>query len=245
MLKQALIGSLTIILLGSCSSLKQLQFSDNKQKESQTNGATGKKEVKFLEGIDVNVESGPLSKDGQKPVEKKKPDNMIFASNNSPTENTNIERSSSLQLKYSLLLNTEVEQIRNVKIFEFIDNWYGTRYRLGGTTKTGIDCSAFSQLFFSTIYGISLPRTSKEQYYMSEKISRSHLQQGDLIFFNTRGGVSHVGIYLQNNKFVHAATSGGVMISDFFDPYWHSRFIGVGRMSLARKSTGESGVVSN
>lgn len=245
MLKQALIGSFTIILLGSCSALKQLQFSDNKPKESQTNGATGKKEVKFLEGIDVNVESGPLSKDGQKPGEKKKPDNMIFASNNSAAENTNIEKSSSLQVKYSLLLNTEVEQIRNVQMFEFIDNWYGARYRLGGTTKSGIDCSAFSQLFFSTIYGISLPRTSKEQYYKSEKISRSHLQEGDLIFFNTRGGVSHVGIYLQNNKFVHAATSSGVMISDFFDPYWHSRFIGVGRMNLTRKSIVESGVVSN
>ena len=245
MLKLALIGSFIIILLGSCSALKQLPFSDNKQQESQTNSTTGKKEVKFLEDINVNVESGPLSNEGQKPGEKKKPDNLIFANNNSASESPNIEKSSSLQLKYSLLLNTEIEQIRNVKMFEFIDNWYGTRYRLGGTTKTGIDCSAFSQLFFSTVYGISLPRTSKEQYYKSEKISRSHLQEGDLIFFNTRGGVSHVGIYLQNNKFVHAATSGGVMISDFFDPYWHSKFIGVGRMNLARKSTGESGVVSN
>ena len=243
MLKQALIGTFTIILLGSCSALKQLQFSDNKQ-GSQTESATGKNEVKFLEDINVNVESGPMAKDGQKPGEKKNPD-LVFANNNSVSESPFIEKSLSLQLRYSLLLNTEVEKISNIKMFEFIDNWYGTRYRLGGTTKNGIDCSAFSQLFFSTVYGISLPRTSKEQYYKSQKISRSHLQEGDLVFFNTRGGVSHVGIYLQNNKFVHAATSGGVMISDFYDPYWHSRFIGVGRMNLARKSIGESGVVSN
>ena len=242
MLKQALIGSFLIILLGSCSALKQLQFSDNKH-VSQTQGATGKNQVKFLDDINVNVESGPLE-NYQKPGEKKNP-GLHFANNNSVSVSSNIEKSTSLQLRYSLLLNTEVEKISNMKMFEFIDNWYGTRYRLGGTTKNGIDCSAFSQLFFSTVYGISLPRTSKEQYYKSEKISRSHLQEGDLVFFNTRGGVSHVGIYLQNNKFVHAATSSGVMISDFYDPYWHSRFIGVGRMNLAQKPIGESGVVSN
>lgn len=243
MLKQALIGSFIIILLGSCSALKQFQFTDNKP-GSQSPVTTGNNEVKFLEDIEVNVESGTLTKETWKTGEKKKPD-LVFANNNSESENPYIEKISSLQLRYSLLLNTEVEKIHNIKMFEFIDNWYGTRYRLGGTTKNGIDCSAFSQLFFSTVYGINLPRTSKEQYYKSQKISRSHLQEGDLIFFNTRGGVSHVGIYLQNNKFVHAATSNGVMISDFFDPYWHSRFIGVGRMNLARKSTGESGVVSN
>jgi lipoprotein Spr len=56
------------------------------------------------------------------------------------------------------------------------------------------------------------------------------LREGDLLFYNTRGGISHVGIYLQNNKFVHAASSGGVMISDIFDPYWMKRFMGVGRV---------------
>lgn len=242
MLKQALIGIFIIVLLGSCSALKQFQFSENK--ESQTPGATGKNEVKFLEDINVNVEPGPLTKEGQKDAEKKKKDNPVFTNNN-PASGSLIENSSSLQLRYSLLLNTEVEKISNIKMFEFIDNWYGTRYRLGGTTKSGIDCSAFSQLFFSTIYGISLPRTSKEQYYKSEKISRSHLEEGDLIFFNTRGGVSHVGIYLQNNKFVHAATSNGVTISDFYDPYWRSRFIGVGRIRQVRKFNAGSGVASN
>jgi murein DD-endopeptidase / murein LD-carboxypeptidase len=56
------------------------------------------------------------------------------------------------------------------------------------------------------------------------------LKEGDLLFYNTRGGISHVGIYLQNNKFVHAASSEGVMISDIFDPYWMKRFMGVGRV---------------
>jgi lipoprotein Spr len=62
------------------------------------------------------------------------------------------------------------------------------------------------------------------------RISRTELKEGDLIFFNTRGGISHVGVYLQNNKFVHASTSGGVVISDIFDEYWARKFVGVGRL---------------
>ncbi|TAL43619.1 MAG: NlpC/P60 family protein, partial [Chitinophagaceae bacterium] len=82
-----------------------------------------------------------------------------------------------------------------------------------------------------SVYGISLARTARDQYRNSSRISRTHLQQGDLLFFNTRGGVSHVGVYLQNNKFVHASTSGGVTISDLYDPYWLRRFVGVGRLN--------------
>jgi len=127
-------------------------------------------------------------------------------------------------------MDIEVESVRNVKMFEYIDKWYGTKYRMGGTTKKGIDCSAFVQAVFNSVYGIDLPRTAKEQYQNSSRISRTQLKEGDLLFYNTRGGISHVGIYLQNNKFVHAASSEGVMISDIFDPYWMKRFMGVGRV---------------
>jgi lipoprotein Spr len=74
-----------------------------------------------------------------------------------------------------------------------------------------------------------MPRTAREQYSACRKISRTEIKQGDLLFFNTRGGVSHVGIYLQNNKFVHAASSGGVMISDVYEDYWVKHFVGAGR----------------
>ena len=134
------------------------------------------------------------------------------------------------QVKYAVLLNTPAEEVKNTKMFEFIDDWYGTPYRLGGTTKKGVDCSAFSQFLFASVYGLNIPRTAREQYNLTNRISRTELKEGDLIFFNTRGGVSHVGVYLQNNKFVHASTSGGVMISDIFDEYWARKFVGVGRL---------------
>jgi lipoprotein Spr len=85
------------------------------------------------------------------------------------------------------------------------------------------------QVLFTAFYGISLPRTAKEQFGFSRQISRAEIRQGDLVFFNTIGGVSHVGMYLQNNKFVHAS-SGGVTISDLYEDYWMKRFVGVGRV---------------
>jgi hypothetical protein len=85
------------------------------------------------------------------------------------------------------------------------------------------------QILFSSVYGVSIPRTAHEQYKATTRVSRTELKEGDMVFFNTRGGVSHVGFYLQNNKFVHAST-GGVTISDLFDPYYLRRFVGVGRV---------------
>ena len=143
-----------------------------------------------------------------------------------------METASALQMKYAILMNTEVENIKNMDLLKKIDDWYGTRYCMGGTTSKCIDCSAFMQILFSSVYGMNLPRTAREQYRASTRISRTDLAEGDLVFFNTRGGVSHVGFYLQNNKFVHAST-GGVTISDLFDPYYLRRFIGVGRIEKA------------
>jgi lipoprotein Spr len=126
-------------------------------------------------------------------------------------------------------VDVEVEAIRNIGLFRIIDDWYGVKYLFGGSTKRGIDCSALMQVFFTALYGIALPRTAKMQYDFSRRISRTELKEGDLLFFNTRGGVSHVGMYLANNKFVHASTRG-VAISDMFDNYYSSRLIGVGRV---------------
>jgi len=136
-----------------------------------------------------------------------------------------------LQFKYAILLDVPVEEMIDHKMLEFLENWYGTKYRMGGTDKTGVDCSAFVQSFMIGMYGIMLPRTSVEQYSQCKRISKNQLQEGDLVFFRTqrRKGVSHVGVYLRNNKFVHASTSSGVMISDLDEEYFSRRYVGAGR----------------
>jgi lipoprotein Spr len=134
-----------------------------------------------------------------------------------------------LQFKYSQLINTEIELVNNFRLFEFIEEWWSVAYRFGGTTKRGIDCSAFSGLLMSSVFGVALPRTAREQYKASKKILLADAREGDLLFFNTRGGVSHVGIYLANNYFVHASSSNGVTISDLTDSYYAKRFIGAAK----------------
>lgn len=109
--------------------------------------------------------------------------------------------------------------------------YLGVPYKLGGTTRSGIDCSAYTQIVFKN-NGTSIPRTTGQQYNTGTAVAKSNLQQGDLVFFNTMGrGVSHVGIYVGNNNFIHASTSRGVMISSIYDPYyWGSRYVGAKRV---------------
>lgn len=230
MIKTVIPACLVIAALTSCSSLKPLN--SNKQvAPAPVQVKTNTKEVKFLDDISVTPES---SSSKSEPISIKKENHGPSTSTNSGSansrENVSIEKVSGLQLKYAVLLNVEAELLIGDPLLEHIDEWYGTRYKMGGTTKKGIDCSAFVQTVYLSAFGLAMPRTAREQYKKSRIISATELKEGDLVFFNTRGGVSHVGIYLQNNKFVHASVSSGVTISDMYDPYYLRHFIGAGRI---------------
>ncbi|MFC5542429.1 MAG: NlpC/P60 family protein [Bacilli bacterium] len=111
--------------------------------------------------------------------------------------------------------------------------YIGAPYKYGGTNiQTGIDCSGYTRYIFSK-FGISLKRSSREQFTQGTPVSKSDLKPGDLVFFNTSGsGVSHVGIYLGSNQFISATTSGGVEIDNINDRYyWGSRYVGARRVA--------------
>ncbi|TOL72277.1 hydrolase [Vibrio parahaemolyticus] len=120
----------------------------------------------------------------------------------------------------------------NPDLFQFYKEWHGTPYRLGGTQKSGIDCSAFVQRAFVEAYQLALPRTTKQQSTQGVELSWTDAKQGDLVFFKTRRSTYHVGIYLGNKQFMHASTSKGVIISRIDNPYWASKFWQVRRVTL-------------
>ena len=222
MVKQILLTTTILFFLGAFSSVSA-------QSSKQVTTEASKTNYKFLEDISIEPAAEERPAEAVKlsmPSVKK---DLLNAART--TSDANIEGAGALQFKYSLLLDVEVELLKNFNLLRIIDEWYGTRYVYGGATKRGIDCSALMQVFFASLYGIALPRTAKQQFDMSRRISRTELKEGDLLFFNTTGGVSHVGMYLTNNKFVHASSSNGVTISDMFDPYYASRLIGVGRVT--------------
>jgi peptidoglycan endopeptidase LytE len=100
----------------------------------------------------------------------------------------------------------------------------GAPYRLGGSSVTGIDCSAFVKKIYQ-FFNIELPRTAFEQSHVGVRVARDELAEGDLIFFNTRRPVGHVGIYIGNNQFVHAASrKRGVRVDNLDTPYYNKRF---------------------
>lgn len=141
-------------------------------------------------------------------------------------------KGNSLRTRYAALLNVVPDAIGNLSLYRFIDDWYGVRYRLGGTTKAGIDCSAFMQKLYENVFGVNLLRTAMDQFGMSNLIwNREQCKEGDLVFFSIKSSrITHVGLYLMNNFFVHASSSQGITISSLDDKYWSKYFAGAGRV---------------
>ena len=131
-------------------------------------------------------------------------------------------------------LDVDTTQIFNVKLYNFIKSWEGTKYIYGGTSRKGIDCSALMQELYPYVYKKELPRTAVEMS-MDKRIelfkSYKNLREGDLVFFriNEEKIISHVGIYLKNNRFFSANQYGGVEISSLKKPYWKRNFMAAGR----------------
>jgi lipoprotein Spr len=180
----------------------------------QLNASVPKKSIKFIDGLEI------------------KPAAVANETPKASTDVAPIESYTALQFKYAQLIDVEVESITNRALFASIDKWWGTRYKYGGANEKGIDCSAYTGTVVHEVFGLILARTARDQYANCIKLEREQLQQGDLVFFNTRGGVSHVGLYLGNGYFTHASTSIGVTISNLSETYWNKKFVSGGRITV-------------
>ena len=195
--------------------------------EQVSTAVPAKKSLKFIDGIEIKA--GTI-------VAVNNPKSITAAHKaQSKIEVSGIENCTSLQFKYAQLLNMDVESITNYALYNFIEKWWATPYRYGGATQKGIDCSAYSGTLLHDVYGFVATRTARDQYAACEKIDRENLQEGDLVFFHTRRGVSHVGVYLRNGYFTHASTSSGVMISSLDETYYNKKFIGGGRVLVDKE----------
>lgn len=186
----------------------------------QVSVAVPKKSTKFIDGIEI------------KPAAV-----VTTVTSKTSADIAPIESFTALQFKYAQLIDVEVESITNRALFATIDKWLGTRYRYGGATEKGIDCSAYTGTLVHEVFGLVLARTARDQYANCIKLEREQMQQGDLVFFNTRGGISHVGLYLGNGYFTHASTSIGVTISNLSETYWSKKFVRGGRITVPAPDT--------
>ncbi|TQR21309.1 C40 family peptidase [Psychrobacillus vulpis] len=136
--------------------------------------------------------------------------------------------------------NTEAaSSVASTQIVSSAKSLVGIKYRYGGTTKAGFDCSGFVGYVYKQ-NGVYLPRTAAGMYSTGKAVKKANLAVGDLVFFNTSGkGVSHVGMYIGSGKFIHASTSKGVRVDKINDPYyWGKKYVGakkVANVSLAKK----------
>lgn len=106
----------------------------------------------------------------------------------------------------------------------YLKDWQGVRYRFGGNSSKGVDCSGLTKRVYKDIYGVDLPRTVAAQSKKGKRIKKKMLQPGDLIFFKTGLNSRHVGIYVGDDRFIHASRSKGVTQSDLKSSYWRRKY---------------------
>jgi cell wall-associated NlpC family hydrolase len=117
-------------------------------------------------------------------------------------------------------------------ITKFVTEWIGRPYKLGGSTEKGIDCSQFTKKFYNDVFKLVLPNVAYLQWNYTVRVAKDAMQIGDILFFRSKASPSgwHCGIYLGDNKFVHASSRNeGVIISDFIGTRYQYNFRGAGR----------------
>lgn len=128
-----------------------------------------------------------------------------------------------------LEMNADPAFVGDVLRAEALD-WADTPHVLGGDSRRGIDCSSLMQQWYSSLFGVQLPRTSGEQFAAGERVDREALSPGDLVFFGTARRITHVGAYVGGGEFAHVSSSVGVTVSRMDEAYWKRRYRGARRV---------------
>lgn len=152
-----------------------------------------------------------------------------FTACSSKPKNVNYSYNSDKRFPYKLDYNYEITKNLNYDdLYNALNHqyktWKGVKYKYGGTTKRGVDCSAFVQRAFKDNLNIKIPRTTKLQSKVGYEVPMQDIELGDLVFFKTGYKTRHVGIYLGEGKFLHASTKRGVTISRLDNPYYSKHF---------------------
>lgn len=135
---------------------------------------------------------------------------------------------------YSQTLGVQLTHTENKGLLQTITDWLGTPYSYGASSRRGTDCSGFVSRVYKAVYGITLKRSSRSMFGNVKHVAKPDMKAGDLVFFSHgKGNIYHVGIYLNNGKFAHAACNGGVMVSSLQQPYYHRNFYAAGRVAGA------------
>ncbi|MBP6334139.1 MAG: C40 family peptidase [Bacteroidia bacterium] len=132
---------------------------------------------------------------------------------------------------YSNMLGFDVSYISNPRLYDNVSQWMGTPYQYAGQSMNGIDCSGLVCRLYRDSYDIPLQGSSRDLHKKTSPVKKEDLREGDLLFFKIRKSrISHVGVYLGKNKFAHASTSLGVIVSDMDDAYYKKYFYAAGRL---------------
>jgi lipoprotein Spr len=169
---------------------------------------------------------------------------LIFASANAqtttgpnqPADNAPDDQENLAKDYLSQIMGVALSATSNLKLFQVVYDWIGTPYRFGGDTRKGIDCSAFTKELYSEVFKIDINRNSRDIFSMVNPVKKADLREGDLVFFKIHSRrISHVGIYLGNNRFAHASLRG-VAINSLDDNYYKKYFYRGGRMLASFKA---------